>query len=230
MNSTLVQRKSPKKLRKAKNIKTVTAIQAQKKNNKRCSVFLDNEFAFGVHQDVLLKSGISKGDQLSEEQIEAIAALEDLHRAKQKAYKLLAVRARSEKELRDRLVRDQIPGKIIDTVITDLKNLGMLNDREFALMFARSRMITRPEGAFLLRRELFEKGIDEAFIDTAVDQVFTEKSESDWAFEVAAKRKRQIGHPDDIKTQKKVSDFLQRRGFRWEIVREIMDRWNELDT
>ncbi len=183
-----------------------------------------------MHQEVLLKSSISKGDQLSKEQIEAIIALEDLQRAKQKAYKLLAVRARSEKELRDRLMRDQIPGNIIDTVITDLKRLGMLDDREFALMFARSRMITRPEGAFLLKRELYEKGINDAFIDFAVEQVFAEKSEFDWALEVALKRKRQVGNPNDIKTRKKVSDFLQRRGFRWEIVREIMDRWNELDT
>ncbi len=178
----------------------------------------------------MLKSGIANGDQLSEEQIEAIIALEDMQRAKHKAYKLLAVRARSEKELRGRLTRDQIPENILETVISDLKKLEMLNDREFALMFARSRMITRPEGAFLLRRELVEKGIEEELIETAIEHVFAEKSEFDWALELAAKRKRQVSSPDDVKTQKKVSDFLQRRGFRWDIVREIMDRWNELDT
>ena len=62
-------------------MRTVTGIEMQKRDAQRISIFLDGEFAFGLHQDVLLESGIARGDRLSEERIEAILALEQKRRA-----------------------------------------------------------------------------------------------------------------------------------------------------
>ena len=52
--------------------KTITQITVQKKRKNRCSIFLDDEYAFGLDQDIVLQFGLKKGDQLAEQQIEKI--------------------------------------------------------------------------------------------------------------------------------------------------------------
>lgn len=207
----------------------VTSIQPQKKRKDRFSVFLDGEFAFGLSNDVLLSSGIATGDTLSEEKIKEILDGENRVRAKQKAFRLLAVRAQSRDELRRRLFRDHYSDEIVAWVISELERLGLVDDRAFALMFARSRMITRPEGRFLLERELRQKGINDSDIEFAVDSVFEEYDEGAIAWELAAKRKPQVKHVDEQKAKLRVRDFLFRRGFPPELIHRILSQWDELD-
>ncbi len=61
--------------------KTITQIIFQKKNKNRCSIYLDEEFGFGLHLDVALKFGLKKGDILTDEQIEDILFAENKKRA-----------------------------------------------------------------------------------------------------------------------------------------------------
>jgi len=207
--------------------KTITAIEVQAKRKDRYSVFLDDEFAFGIHQDVLLKSGIAKGDRLTEKQIAEILDLEERKAAKDKAMRLLAVRARSKKELEDRLAR-KYPAQTIDWVLKELERLGLIDDAQFAIMFARSRMVTRPEGAMLLRRELLQKGVAEKDIEKAIEEAYREKSEREIAREVAQKRKRSLSYVEETKAKKRLADFMLRRGFQWDVVKDIIENWETL--
>lgn len=203
----------------------ITSLQVQAKRKDRFSVFLDGEFAFGIHQDVLIKSGIAKGDELSSEQIEEILRLEERRAAKEKAMRLLAVRPRSTKEIVDRLRQAKFSQAVIDWVIPELERVGLLNDFEFAKMFARSRMITRPVGEFLLRRELKQKGLSEEQIEAGVEEAYAETSEVQVAGTLAAKRKKRYLELEEMKAKKRLSDFLIRRGFNWEIVKDIIGNW-----
>ncbi len=81
----------------------ITDIRPQQKRHDRLSIIIDDEFAFGIHQDVLLTAGIAAGDELTDEQIAEIKRLEARRAAKEKAIRLLAYRARSRKEIADRL-------------------------------------------------------------------------------------------------------------------------------
>jgi regulatory protein len=206
----------------------ISAIEVQKKNTGRYSVFLDGEFAFGIDQDVLLKSGIARGDMLDEEQIREILEMEEKHRARQKALRLLSVRAQSTHELRERLTRDQVPSAIVDWVLSEMDRLKLLDDAEFARMFARQRLLTRPEGRFLLHRELKQKGIRDDQIEDALKAAYTEQDEMTLALNLARKKKNQVRHLEEIKARKRVLDLLARRGFAWNMIQEIMDQWNSL--
>lgn len=209
--------------------RTITDIQLQEKRKDRFSIFLDGEFAFGIHQDVLLKSGIAKGDVLPEARIQSILQLEGERAAKEKAYRLLAARPRSQKELTDRLKQAGFEQAAIDWVMHDLIRLKLVSDAEFAIMFAKNRMITKPCGRFLLQQELRQKGISEPDIQRAIDTVYSETSEESVARQAAAKNKKKQIRLDEEKAQKRVSDFLLRRGFSWEIVKDVIEHWDELD-
>ncbi|MBN2356226.1 RecX family transcriptional regulator [candidate division KSB1 bacterium] len=206
----------------------VTAIEVQKKNTQRVSVFLDGEFAFGIHQDVLLQSGIARGDELSEQKIGEILALEEHKRAKEKALRLLSVRSRSIKEMRDRLRTAKFSADVVDGTIAYLQRLALLDDTSFAQSFARNRTQTRPEGAFLLRQELRHKGLSDHDVEKGIDAAFQEQSERQIAYELAAKKKKTLAYLAEEKAKKRLNDFLLRRGFDWDIVNDIMENWEHI--
>jgi regulatory protein len=196
--------------------KKITAIEVQAKRKNRRSIFLDGEFAFGINVEVLLRHGLGIGDELSQQTIDAILEDEQRKGAKDKAFRLLSVRARSEKEIRDRLKESGFMAPTIEWAIAELIRIGLLNDRDFAQMYARSRMVTHPVGSFLLRRELSAKGVSEDDIEIGLAEAYKESDEANVAWKLAAQRK------------KRVSDFLIRRGFGWDIVYETLERWEEL--
>lgn len=207
----------------------ITDIQVQEKRKDRFSVFLDGQFAFGVDQNVLLQSGIAKGDELSAAQIQAILGLEEKKKARDKALRLLAVRARSEKEIMDRLKQAKYSVRIIEEVITELKRLKLLNDADFAVMFARNRVISKPTGEYMLKQELKAKGLSEKDIKQGIEAAFNEKPQTQQALELAIKIKARHRNQEEYKARKKVNDHLLRRGFSWDIVNDIMDKWNNLE-
>lgn len=208
--------------------RTITSIEVQKKRRDRFSLFLDGEFAFGLHQDTLVKSGIAKGDILTEKHIEEIQYLDNIRSAKEKGIRLLAVRPRSTKELADRLKQTKYSSAVIEAVLVEFDRLGLLNDSEFGRMFAQSKMITKPMGQFLLKRELVHKGLNETDVDAAIESAYSEFSEEKVAWNLASRRKKRLVSLDEIKAKKRLSDFLLRRGFNWEIIKNIIESWEDL--
>jgi len=111
----------------------------------------------------------------------------------------------------------------------DLIRLKLINDAEFAVMFAKNRMITKPCGQFLLTQELRLKGIADSDINKAIREAYAETSEPEVARQVAIKNKKKQIRLDEAKAQKRVSDFLMRRGFSWDIVKDVMENWDKLE-
>ena len=196
----------------------ITDLVPQKKRKDRYSVFLNHEFAFGIHVDVLLKTGIAKGDQLDLKKIREIQDLEEKRAAKDKALRLLGVRARSRQEMRQRLERSDFSEQVIEWTLNELDRLDLLDDTEFAKMFSRSRMVTKPVGAFYLKRELAQKGLSEKDIEIGVQEAYRETDEFTVARNLVAKRKKMLKNEDELHSKKRVSDFLQRRGFDFTII------------
>jgi len=81
----------------------ITGITVQKKKKNRYSIFINDEYAFALDDDVLLKSGIARGDAVSPERVDQIIKLQENKHARDKATRLLAVRPRSKKEIMERL-------------------------------------------------------------------------------------------------------------------------------
>ena len=210
--------------------KTITQIQVQKKRKNRCSIFLDEEYAFGLDQEIIFQYGLKKGDVLSDQQIEAIIINEEKKRAKDRALNFLSYRDRSEKEIRTKLKNVGYEENIIDWVIGELKRLKFLDDQRFAQSYAQTQMITRPVGEYFLKRELKQKGVAEELIEQTVEKAYEEKDQFSVALELAQQRKRRYKDIDEMKARKRVSDFLLRRGFSWDVVAEVMERWDAIGS
>ncbi|MGF3226334.1 RecX family transcriptional regulator [Facklamia sp. P12932] len=81
----------------------ISKIQVQKKNKQRYSIFIDNQFAFGIDEAILIKFVIRKGLAVDQELIRKILEAEFHYRFYQKTLNYLSYGLKSEQEVRDYL-------------------------------------------------------------------------------------------------------------------------------
>jgi regulatory protein len=142
-----------------------------------------------------------------------------------RAIRLLTYKPRSVKELRERLLEKVwADEKTVDEVIEKLSSYGYLDDGMLALNLAASKLRQKPVGKIRLRQSLIRKKLDKETIDKALDQAFVDAPEAELIDRAIASRMRTRGRPETREDAKKFFDFLMRRGFSYELVREKMDK------
>lgn len=154
-----------------------------------------------------------------EEEREPLDPAKARARVFQRAGKLLAAKARSVEELRERLLEGRgATDSIVETVIERLREYGYLNDARYAQSYASLRVQQRPIGRQRLERDLRMKKVDKQTVDAALDQVFEATPEEDLIDRAIAKRIRLRGRPQTRAEAKKLFDHLLRQGFSFELV------------
>jgi len=200
----------------------ITHIETQKHRKNRINIYLDGAFAFGVDREVLLRHPLHEGDEIQESTVETIRLAEEKIGAKKKALRLLSHRAQSVWELKKKLREKNYSEKTIGQIIEDFTGVGLLDDAKFASNYVHSRMIQRPVGKRLLKHELLSKGIHEEQAQKAVNAGYGDRTEVEVARNLIQKRITQY-RKEDPKLKKKLSDFLFRRGFDWDVIVAVFE-------
>ena len=208
----------------------ITAIEPQKKKEDRFNIFVNGKFAFGLDAETLVKSGLKIGQEIGEKEIERLVFENETRKLMDKALRFLSFRPRSEREVYDQLNkklatqkhgRDGNTEGLVDTVIQRLRNLGYVDDLEFAKWWVEQRQTHSPRGLRLIKSELFQKGIAQEIIDKVLLE--DEEGEIERALKAAKKKLRSY----DLKSREsrqKMSQYLARRGFDWEVIKETLNR------
>jgi len=125
------------------------------------------------------------------------------------AMNLLARREHSVRELRNKLQRRFPDDEKIDAQLSQLIAQRLQCDVRFAQSYARLR-ISRGYGPIRLREELRERGVSEADVAAAMDEM-----EIDWCAVAADVMRKKFGMRDAIDLQEKArrARFMQYRGF-----------------
>jgi len=204
-------------------MKTVTAIDVQKRGKDRVNVFLDGAFAFSLGIEVLEERSLHLGQMLSDSQREELVRADLFHKCLNAAIRLLSYRPRSEAEVRKRL-RPRFEEQAIDSVIVHLKARHMVDDVAFAQFWKENRESFSPRSKRMLILELRRKGIDSGVITDVVEAIDEEQS----AYRAAEKKTRSWAKEDYYTFRRKLGAFLHRRGFSNEVANCIMERlWQE---
>ncbi len=135
--------------------------------------------------------------------------------------KYVSIRPRSEYEIKSWCRRKKIDPKIQAILIEKLKELEFLDDYKFSLWWIDQRMSFRPKSKSLLKLELLKKGINKELIQKALENV--EIDEESIAKNLIYKKEKRWVKLDEVEKKKKVVNFLQSRGFNWEIIRRVID-------
>jgi regulatory protein len=115
----------------------------------------------------------------------------ELKRAENRAYRLLTLRAHSEKELRAKLRVGGYTADVIETVVRRCQELGYLNDELFARQRARALAVNRLAGDRRIAFDLREKGIDAELSARVIAEVRGEFGEEEAAGRLLRKKIRE---------------------------------------
>lgn len=203
-------------------MRTVTALRAQRNNPQRINVFLDGQFAFGLSR--LVAAWLQVGQTLTEERLEQLLQEDRLESLYQRALRYLSFRPRSEQEMRLYLQRHDQDEQGCELVLERLKENGWLDDHRFAAQWVENRTAFRPRGKKALALELKQRGVQSAVIEQAVQEL----NEKEMAYQAAQKVLGRYKNLDRQTFQRKLYDFLVRRGFSYAVVLPTIHRcWQE---
>src|SRR5690606_37468662 len=131
----------------------------QKKDGERYNIFLDDKYAFSVHETVLVKFGLTKGKSLEEWSIDDMVYEDEIQKAFNRALHFLGFRMRSEHEVKRKLLDSGFGEAVALEAIIKLKRLGFLNDEAFSEALLQTQVKTSGKGPRAIQQELQKKGI-----------------------------------------------------------------------
>ncbi|MGJ7911585.1 recombination regulator RecX [Neobacillus sp. LXY-1] len=199
----------------------ITKITTQKNNADRFNIFMDKgkgeEFAFSVDSDVLIKFQLKKGMELDEFSLLEIQYQDDIRKAYNLAVHFLARRIRSEKEIKDYLLKKEMEEPVINEVLHKLTEQKYINDEEYAFAYVRTQANTTDKGPGVIKQELKEKGIAEKIGSLALEEYSIEQQ-----IEKAMKLSQKFfnkNSKDSFRIQKqKFEQMLLRKGYSFEVI------------
>ena len=195
----------------------ITAIKQQVKDQNRYSIFIDDEFSFGMSELSLIESGITKGQELTDVELAKYKDTAELDLAYNKALGLISRRLRSEWEIKDYLRRKKYAPEQIDAIVARLYKRSWLNDEAFARMWVENRRLLKSASARRITQELKAKRVSE---DT-IRSVLENDSNTDSAIlkELISSKRKQSRYQDD----QKLLAYLMRQGYNYADVKQQME-------
>ena len=201
----------------------ITRVTQQKHDPERVSVFIDDEFAFGLTLDLAAREGLKKGMLLSTEAQQALLDQEKGFRARAVALNYVGYQARTVEEVRRKLREKGYGVDISDDVIQRLTDYVYLDDEAYARAYVESRFSGSGHGPRRLSADLIKRGVDRAIVDRVISDAFEDDELREAALRQGRKRWVALERETDLrKRKKKVMDFLVRRGFDYGMAREVV--------
>lgn len=146
-------------------------------------------------------------------------------RTMNRAVKLLAAKARSVEELRERLLEKLWTDEsTVDAVIEKLREYKYLDDEQYARDLALSKLRQKPQGRRRLQMSMSQKKLEKETVETAIAEAFERLPEDELISVAIKKRLRLKGKPETREDTKKFYDHLLRQGFGYDLIREQMSR------
>ena len=196
----------------------ITDIQRQKKNDERFSIFIDNEFKFGLSAVDVAFFKLKIDDEIAEERYNYILDNVIFCKARDRALKYLSFKARTEYEVIKKLQEYDYSEEIIFRVLEILKKYNYIDDELFSKSYIKDRVHLKGYGKFKIKYELQERGIHESIIEECLSNA--PLSELENAIKYISKKTK---NPSDQKERNRIYNALLRRGFSYEIIKQAFD-------
>lgn len=182
-------------------------------------VYVEGEFAFVLYKGELSRYHIKENGEITKEIIAEIKETILVKRAKLRAMHLLNDMARTESQLRQKLLQNGYPEDVVDVAVNYVKSFGYINDEAYIRNFIESKKErkSRREIAALLG----QKGLKGELSDRLMEEVFEEHTDRDAIYEILRK-KRWNFEASDEKEKQKIYGYLVRKGFRYEDIRQVI--------
>ena len=195
----------------------ITAITPQKKDKTRCNIEVDGRFYCGMKLETVVKNRLKVGVSVTPEYLSALQLESEKQTALDKALTHISFSMKTEKEVRDFLIKKGYLQDVCDFVVEKMREHALLDDEAYARSYAESA--GKRKGSRLIALELRRKGISDEAIEGAVSEM-GEETESARATLEKYLRGKDITDPKIIR---KAYAHLLSRGYDYDTARAALE-------
>lgn len=143
----------------------------KKTSSGKYSLVLDNKEKIVTYDDVILKNNLLYKKEIDSELFNQLNVDTKYYDIYNKCVKLISIRLRSEKEINEYLDHNNIFVEQKNKIISELKNNGLINDKQFTRAFIVDKINFSNNGPLKIKKELETHNIDENIIDEELSNI-----------------------------------------------------------
>lgn len=202
----------------------ITKISAQRRPG-RYNLFLDGKYAFSASEKTVAEFVLLKGKVLTAAEVEKIKQFDQDAKASDLAAHYLSYEPRTVYEILQYLQKHGITNEAANSAVSELTELGYLDDKKYAALFIKNNLRVGKDGAKALARKLKLKGITEEIVQSELEKV----TEDDWlvvAKKVIKSLQHQVGKISEQELKRKAKRKLLSHGFTSALANSAVEQLN----
>jgi regulatory protein len=203
---------------------TISKIERQKKNKQRYSLFSDDEFVVGISEETLLEYNITPGISLSDDLLSQIEQKEKIVAIREQAWRFLARRMHSKRELEIKLINKGYEKDRIEHIIRELREKKYLNDEAFSRQLISDEIELKKSGPILIKNKLLKKGVEMSLVTSLLDENYPEELQYSNCEHHAEKKLKYFTNKDETSIKNRLGTFLIQKGFTWDIIKFVISQ------
>lgn len=187
-------------------------------------LFLDNGEVLDLYEDVILEDGLLYNkniDNIKYDNINNDNVIAELYH---NCLSYIKSRLRSEKEIRNYLIKKKASDEQINKVVNKLKKNNIINDDYFCKCFIHDKMMFSMQGEYKIILELRNAGIDENIIQNNYD-LFDKKIMREKINKLIEKYLKSDKKNNGFKLKNKIYTNLMNQGFSKDMILEILSSY-----
>ena len=163
-------------------------------------------------------TALAVGTELSDADVDRLDGIDQSLRGRDKAMRMLAIRARSRREVDDALRALGLSDAVRRGLLAELEEAGLVDDERFAREFVSVKKDVRRLGPHRLRSDLKKLGVSRDVVDGAL-QAFSPDEQEAMARALA---ERQVGGGEvSEKVVRRIMGMLARKGYDFAVVNRV---------
>src|SRR5699024_2553169 len=182
--------------------------------NEFCIEFNDHPTIY-LTENVFVRHNLYKGREITLEEIKQLQLESKVQEAIELSMRKLRNR-KTEYEIRILLEDEGYQEVIIQNAIDYLYKYHLLDDLEYATLYARDKTNLNHYGQKKIAYILRQKGISNEYIQIALDEIIDRQFEIAWKLYEKRRRRYDLSN---YKDRVKLSNYLSQRGFTYDIIK-----------
>ena len=140
-----------------------------KKIGNKYQIILDNNEIITTSDHVIINNNLLYDKKLTKKDLDIIKKETTYYENYNKILKMINRKIRSEYEIRKTLNKNSVSKENQDKIINQLKEIGLINDKEFAKSYTNDKVNLTLDGPYKIKRELENHHINSDYINEALE-------------------------------------------------------------
>ncbi|MCM1439414.1 MAG: RecX family transcriptional regulator [Roseburia sp.] len=152
----------------------ITSIEPQVKDKTRCSIFVDGRFYCGIKLEVAVKYRLKAGMEIDKAELDKIQLETEKVQATERALTHMSASMKTEKQMRDFLVKKGYVDAVAEYVMEKLRYYGYVNDGEYCKAYING---VSGKSRRAMEAELIKRGVDRETVRAALENYSDDEGE-----------------------------------------------------